>query len=179
MVLDFETAFLQWQGSGLFTVVLPFFLIFTISFAVLEKVKIFGDNKKVNAIVALILGLLVLQSDYIVYAINNFLPNISLVLIVIVMFLVVGGILFVGKDKDWKGLPAGLAALIAFVGIIWALLFDNISQQIVLPWWLYISESAKATLLIVGAIVLVIWLITGSSDKKSDGERFINKIFER
>jgi len=174
MVLDFETAFLQWQGSGLFTVVLPFFLVFTIAFAVLQKIKIFGDNKRVNLIVSLILGLVALQSDYIIYSINNFLPNISLVLIVLVMGLILSGILFFERDKEW-GLGSNLAVIVAVIGIVWALLFDNISQQIVLPWWLYINESAKATLLVIFIIVIVVWLITGETAEeraRRGGEKF-------
>jgi len=180
MVLDFETVFLQWQGSGLFTIILPFFLIFTITFAVLQKIKLFGENKKVNVIIALVIGLVSLQSDYIIYSINNFLPNISLVLIVIVMALVLAGILFIGDEEGWPGVTGGLAAFFAVIGIVWALFFDNISQQFILPWWLYISESAKATLLVIGVIVLVIWLVTKETPverKKRGAESF--KIFRK
>ena len=57
--------------------VLPFLLVFTIVFAILEKTKIFGatkdgeSKKNINAVVALVLGLLMIaQKIFLAFVLN-------------------------------------------------------------------------------------------------------------
>lgn len=166
-MVDFQSVIYQWQDYGLYTVILPFLLIFALVFAVLSQVHILGQDKKVHVIVSLIMGLLAIQSEYIVYVMNNFIPNVSMLLIVIIMLLIVAGLIFSGsKEEEWKGLTQNLAMLIAAAGIIFALLFDNITQTLELPYWLQMSDQAKANVFVVGGIILAIWWITKSDNKK-------------
>ena len=53
----------SWADQGVFAYGLPFLLIFAIIFGVLGKSKLLGDNKGVQATVALAVGLLALQFD--------------------------------------------------------------------------------------------------------------------
>src|SRR3990167_646795 len=51
-----ETVFQHWVFTKF---ILPFLLIFAIVFAILEKTKVFGDDKKqTNAIVSIVIGLI-------------------------------------------------------------------------------------------------------------------------
>jgi len=50
-----------WEQAGVFSYVLPFLLIFAMVFGILTKVKLFGEARSVNAILALVVGLLALQ----------------------------------------------------------------------------------------------------------------------
>ncbi len=79
------------RDFGLFDVILPFLLVFTITFAVLEKTRILGTikihgsddtipNKNLNSMVAFSVALLVVATANIVRAINESLPNIILLL---------------------------------------------------------------------------------------------------
>lgn len=52
-----------WEQMGFFTYVLPFLLIFSMVFGVLSKTKLFEDNKSINVIIALAVGLMSLQWD--------------------------------------------------------------------------------------------------------------------
>jgi len=53
------------QGVGVYDYVLPFLLVFTIIFAILEKTKLFGTEQdgraktNINTILALVIGLIV------------------------------------------------------------------------------------------------------------------------
>ena len=57
--------FSQLEGLGVYEYLLPFLLIFSITFAILEKVKILGEDKKnINIIVSVILvSIAILASD--------------------------------------------------------------------------------------------------------------------
>ena len=76
------------ESLGFYDVALPFILIFTLIFAILQKIKIFGENSKnFNAIIALSMALLVVRQVSIVEIMNQFLPQVSLIALVFVVIL--------------------------------------------------------------------------------------------
>jgi len=88
---DFSEFFFTLQSYGFYEFFLPFLLIFSIVFAILQKIRVLGDKKGVHIVVALAVGLLAIQNSFVVFLINNFLTNIALVIILIIMFLVILG----------------------------------------------------------------------------------------
>ncbi len=122
---DFFRAADAW---GLTDVILPFMLIFIIFFAILEKAKVLGNEKKnlnigVSLIVSLmvviphILGLYPAGGD-VVEIMNRALPSVSLVVVAIIMLLVLLGIF--GGDAHLVGIKMGnWVAVIALVIIVW------------------------------------------------------------
>jgi hypothetical protein len=85
------------QNFGLFDVILPFLLVFTIIFAILEKTKILGveeegrPKKNLNSMVSFVIALLVVATNKIVTALKLALPNIVLLVIVVISFLILIG----------------------------------------------------------------------------------------
>ena len=158
--VDF-VSFISWfEGIGGFDIILPFILIFALSFAVLDKVQIFG-KKNVNVIIAIILGFfLVIQRD-IVVILQGFLPRISMLVLTLIMILLVAGALgFTELGSGWKS----LSVIIAIVGVLWAL---GASVGWNVPALDLFSDQDIAILLIIGVFVLVIWFIIrdgGSGD---------------
>lgn len=115
--------------------ILPFLLVFALVFAILQKTKILGDGKKqIDAIVALVIGLLVVSfanyTDIIVY-LTAFL---AVALVIILVFLLLFGAFFEpGKFEVSNGIKitAGIVALIAVVIAVlyytgaWSYIKDN------------------------------------------------------
>lgn len=101
------------EDFGFFDVVLPFLLVFTVVFAILEKTKIFGveeqkPKRNINSMVAFSVALFVVAASNIVGIIRAALPTITLVLIIIVCFLLLAGSFISGeeefsfKNTKWK-----------------------------------------------------------------------------
>ena len=94
------------QDFGFFTVVLPFLLVFTIIFGILEKTKIFGvekdkqPKKNLNSMIAFVIAFFVVAASNIVEVIQASLPWVSLVLIIIISFLLLTGVFF--GDEEYK-----------------------------------------------------------------------------
>ncbi|MFH0936379.1 MAG: hypothetical protein V1815_01715 [Candidatus Woesearchaeota archaeon] len=165
--MNFNDLVNSFKDIGGFDVFLPFVLIFTISFAVLQKAKILGDKKNINAVVALVIGLLLVQNQNIVNIINTFLPNISLVLVVILMFLLVVGI-FVGGEKRWDTGGWYVAAIIIsiiFVG--WSFFASSVSDRWNLPYWLTNIDSQTISVIIFIAIFLIVIYWISKEEKKT------------
>src|SRR3989344_8350200 len=96
------------RNFGLFDVILPFLLVFTITFAILEKTKILGHDKEKNpkknldAMVAFTIAFFVVAASNIVQAIQVSLPAISMVLLIVVVFmLLLGSIAGESGDKGF------------------------------------------------------------------------------
>ena len=129
MATAFREAIDFFGEIGLFDVVLPFLLVFTIVFAILEKTKVFGieevDGKKytkknLNSIASFVIAFLVVASAELVEIITTVSSNMVVLLLLIVLFLLLVGTFYAEGEKSvfleggWKS----LFMVIAFVGIV-------------------------------------------------------------
>lgn len=173
-MVNFLDVLSQWENMGVFNVLMPFLLVFAITFAVLEKLEIFKGKRQINGIVAAVFGILVVRNQYVVGIINRFLPNISLFMIVILMFLLLIGI-FMGEHKDWKNKLLPLAVVISLIFVIWSLSSDYIGSKWALPDFLInLDETTKAGVLFIAIFVGVIWFVTRNPTSPPGGRPTID-----
>jgi hypothetical protein len=184
-MVDFYDIFYNLQGSGFYEFFLPFILIFAIIYAVLEKVKLFTRedaqkqkvaNTPANIIIALIVGLLLVNQFQIVAALNSFIPAVSFWLVVIVMFLIIIGLFGVGIHNGFSGAMLLFFTIVGIV-VIYAALAPALNFQ--LPYWV----SDNPALIAMGVIFLVvIFAMTGTFKSGSDKneqpwEMMMNRMF--
>lgn len=164
---SFKDLFIYLEKLGVADVLIPFLLIFTVVFAVLEKAKILGEGKKnFNVIVALSIALIVVIPHVMgtypagkdaVVIINNAIPNVSVAIIAIILFLVVAGTFGIN-------LPLGSGIGVLGIGAFLIVLYIFGSSA---GWWSGLPNwiSSETETLIVMAIVFiaVIAFITGGS----------------
>lgn len=106
----------------------PFFLVFFVVFAVLEKTQVLGDkNKQIDALVAFVVGLIVVAVASPTAVISNMVLFLSVALIVLFVVLLLWGFAIGGKadlnlgEKTWVKYLAGLVILVlSLVALIWA-----------------------------------------------------------
>lgn len=114
---------------GLFDVVLPFLLVFTIVFAILEKTKIFGTEKigdqtytrkNLNATVAFVVGFFVVASNKLVQVITDTTSNAMLLLVLSILFLILVGSFHKEESEGFflKGAWSTIFTLIMFFGLL-------------------------------------------------------------
>ena len=171
------------RAFGFFNVVLPFLLIFAIVFGVLEKSKIFGmekvgkeeySRKNLNAIIAFSVAFFVVAAANITGVIQATMPQIALVLVVVVSFLLLFGALL-GEEKWnlWEKSPWLRKTFIA--GIFLAMVFIFLGSFGVLNDVIaYVVANLTGTfitsLIFLGLIVGVAWFIT-HKPKGAGGEK--------
>lgn len=172
--------FYQLQGSGVYEYILPFLLIFSITFAILEKTKILGgtEKKNINVIVSVIIGLIFVTQFSLVYTLNNFLPKISLYIVVAVMAMILFGIFGAKVHEGLGGIGLVVAAIISLVAIYWGL---SPSLGFKLPYWV---QNNFDVIIVLIVIIIIIALVTGGSSsnkvKLSEvGENISNALFKR
>lgn len=171
---------------GLTDIMLPFLLVFVVIYAILQKTKILGEEKKnLGIVVAIVVALLVViphvtgrfpaNSDP-VLIINNALPQVSIVLIAIVFLLVMIGVF--GQDYVFLGVTApGWITLVSLVAII--LIFGGAAG-----WWsgavgdtlqdFFGTESIAIFIMLLTFGIIIAWVT--SESKERDDRTTINRL---
>ncbi|MBI2111952.1 hypothetical protein HYT52_00250 [Candidatus Woesearchaeota archaeon] len=114
---------------GIYDVVLPFLLVFTIMFAILEKTKILGidkiggheyTKKNLNAITSFVVAFLVIASTQLVAILNQVMAHVVLLLVLAISFLLLVGVFFQDKEFSLKDYPNWIKffMILMFIGIV-------------------------------------------------------------
>lgn len=162
---------------GVFDVVLPFILIFTIVFAILEKTKVFGTEtfdgktytkKNLNALASFAIAFFAVASSRVVQAITQMSANVVVLLFAAVSFLMLVGSFHKEDDKGFalEGVWKTLFILVMFVGLFG--IFLNAIEtdgrtwlQVVFDWLGQFSTNVSvATIVLIGFVVAAMFYIT-------------------
>jgi hypothetical protein len=181
MVSTFRGVIEFFGRLGIYDVVLPFLLVFTVVFAIMEKTRVFGvektkdgefTRKNLNAMVAFVVAFLVVASSRLVAVINQTMAQMVLLLMMSVCFLILIGS-FMRERKEGVFLEKGWATFfmyIMFVGLV--LIFLNALGWLA-PAWYYLmthyDSTIVASLLLVGAMIgFVYWIVKEPKKETSE-----------
>lgn len=167
---------------GVYDIILPFLLVFTIVFAILEKTKIFGvekvgdkqiTKKNINAMVAFVIAFLVIASTRLVAVINEVMANIVLLLILGVSFLLLVGTFFGDKEFTLKEFPGWITffMVIMFIGVV--AIFLNALGWLNYVFFLFENWNAEWAASIIFMVIVIgfIIFITRGENPKKDSEK--------
>ncbi|PIN89391.1 hypothetical protein COU57_06175 [Candidatus Pacearchaeota archaeon CG10_big_fil_rev_8_21_14_0_10_32_14] len=143
----------SWAAAGFFSYLLPFLLIFAMVFGILSTMNIFKGNRSVDAIVALVVGLMALQFDLVPRFFAEVFPRMAVALSIILVLLILAGF-FVDPTKSWimytlLGIGA-ISAVIVLIKTAGSLGWESGY------WWTYnwpVVAGAVLLIVIVGIIV--------------------------
>lgn len=178
----FQNALQNLVDIGLVDVILPFLLVFTIIYAVLMKTSILGkkeEAKKYNIAVAFVIAMFVVVTTPVVEIMKEAIPNVSIIIVAIVMFLILIGVL--GGDAKWMG-----GSLSGWIALIAAVVVFYIFGSAAWGWtagrnvwwldWMYHGQTAS-TVIVLLVFGIVVWFVT-KEDKKEE-KKDEDKIFGR
>ncbi|MFH0831320.1 MAG: hypothetical protein V1886_00420 [archaeon] len=149
----------SWAQHGVFSVLLPFVLVFAVVFAILERTKVLGEKPAVNAIISVAIGLLSLQMDFyrkVFYA--EFFQNLGTGIIILLALLIITGLFITSENGIEQAFKIGGM----IVGIVIFLVILINSAGIARPTTMLWGGSA---VWVSAAVVLglIIWTIVSSS----------------
>jgi|TARA_B100001964_G_C14238698_1_gene603825 hypothetical protein len=169
----FREALIFFGEIGIYDVVLPFLLVFTIIFAILEKTKVFGmeevdgvkvTRKNLNAITSFVIGFMVIASSRLVEIITDISSQVVILLMLSIFFLLLVGSFYNAEDfkdgvflnKPWNI----IFMIIMFIGIITIFLqaIKTKSGESWLEWfWRFMSThwSSKAVASVILLVVII------------------------
>ncbi|MFA5857048.1 MAG: hypothetical protein WC867_06815 [Candidatus Pacearchaeota archaeon] len=144
----------EWEQFGVFAYVLPFLLIFAIVFGILNKSKLLGENKGVQATIGLAVGLLSLQFNMVTNFYSIIFPHFGIGIAVLLISIILVGIS--GDKIPW--MPKFLfwiGAIIALVVILFSFSDYNWFGGNFL--WANSMSSIIAGILIIAAIAFIVF----------------------
>ncbi len=168
------------KDLGIYDVVLPFLLVFTLVFAIFEKTKVFGTEKigeteypkkNLNAMTAFVIAFLVIASSKLVALINEAAANIVILIMVSVFFLVLVSTFYRDGKFELEGGWKTFFLIIMFIGVVlifaYAIKIDSTNQYCSgyehgkCPWlayfWNYLDDNWNSNA--VGSIILIVFII--------------------
>jgi hypothetical protein len=149
----------SWEQAGVFSYVLPFLLIFSIVFGILMKTQIFKDNKGLNGVIALVIGLLAMQFDLVPIFFSQIFPRVGIALSIILVLLILVGLFF---DPNNKFVGYGLLGVGVIIFLVVLTKTAGSLGWYSFDWWF----ANWQTILGYGAIIAIIFGIINSVGPK-------------
>lgn len=159
---------------GIYDVVLPFLLVFSITFAIFEKTKVLGTEeiegkkytkKNLNAMAAFVIAFMVIASSKLVEMITEVSSYMVILLLLIVFFLLLIGTFYkegegVFFEGPWK-IGGMIVLLIGIVAIfLQAMKMENGEGFLEYGWkWLVDNISSTAVASIILLVVILLFML--------------------
>lgn len=161
---------------GVYDVILPFLLVFTAMFAILEKTRVLGmeeidgvkyTRKNQNSMLAFVIAFLVIASSELVRAINEAMANVVLLILLSISFMLLVGSLNTGDEEfaltgGWKT----TFITIFFVGLVGIFLHAiQYKNQPFLEWaWDYLQTKWNTnwfgSLILIAIMIGIMFYVT-------------------
>jgi hypothetical protein len=176
---------------GIYDVVLPFLLIFTIVYAILERTRVLGVEKidgkeytkrNLNAMAAFTIAFLTIASSKLVETITSVSSNVVILLLLGVFFLMLVGTFYqqgeLWGEKGLTGWVRTLFIIIMLVGIIG--IFMNALKTSSGETWLdysinylsaYWSSTGVASIILIILVIVFIGYLTRGESKGSEAKK--------
>lgn len=179
----FREALVFFDQVGLYDVVLPFLLVFTLVFGTLEKSKIFGTEKgrdgktytrkNLNSMIAFVVGFFVVASAQLVQLINVFVSRVALVLVIIVMFMLLVATFYKEQGDEGIDFSRWVPILAPIVLVAITLIFlDGVGW--LGPLWSYATgywdSNLMGTILLFLIVIGFMYYVAKPQGKKDKSE---------
>lgn len=161
---SFQQLMQAWTNLGVFTVLLPLLLIFTIVFAILEKVNLF-NNRGVHLIIALVIGFFTISNPYVSGFFMYLFSNLALGIAILLCLLVLVGIAL----KDEEGAGTWLFGIAGFVLFIFVLARSGALRILIgeeLLYWLKMNIALVIIVLVIIGAIAFVWKGTAPETTK-------------
>ena len=153
--------------------ILPFLLVFTLIFAILQKSKILGEGKKqIDAIVALVIGLIIISFGYATGIILSLIPLLAVGSVVILVFMLLYGLSFEpGSFKLHGGVKAAIGVLAAISVIVATLIATGAWSYLVEQFNTTGNSSSILMNLVFIVLIAVAFAVFAFGGKKESGDK--------
>lgn len=146
--------------------IFPFALIFFILFGILEKTKVFGDDRKqLHALIAAVIGLVFVGAVSPKLIVENLILFLTVAIVVVFIALLLWGFVSGGEAKipdKVKPMVGGVVVLAVAIALLWALgvqisffedVFDFVFKS---SWSSDFWTNAAFIIVVIVAVVLVV-----------------------
>lgn len=170
---------------GMYDVVLPFLLVFTIVFAILEKTKILGTEKSpnhtidgeamtvtrknMNAMTSFVIAFFVVASSQLVAVINEVASQTFLLLLLVILFLMLAGVLKkegeYELERGWRNFFMGIGIVTITLIFLNSLGWLEEVYDFLVDYW--DTDAISAIILLILIIIFIAWITRSPADSRA------------
>ena len=152
-------------------VILPFLLVFVLVFALLQKSSILGkDKRQIDAIIALVIGLIVVVYANAVNIILVLMPFLAVTAVIILVFLILFSMVYAeGEFKLHMGVKIGFGVVIGLALLIAVLLITGAWDYLYDLIFFSGSQSSWVSNIIFAVIIVIAFAVVLLAPKKEAG----------
>jgi small-conductance mechanosensitive channel len=164
-----------WVDLGLYDVILPFLFVFTIVYATLDRTRILGGYKNINALMGFCIGFIAAASVSTVDSIHMFFSATGFLMVaglsIMILASMFGITSIVGKDGKWYDKMPRIVITV----IMAAAIFYMLSIAFGFERWLIalipnISTGIVQSVVVGAFFVLIMWyIVRGTGSSSSSG----------
>ena len=103
MVISLAEVFYQWETIGLFDIILPFLLVFAVIYGILTYSKIFGGQKGLSVVVAMVIGLLAIRFPFFADFLAEISPRLAVGITILLALIILIGLFTPANYQDILG----------------------------------------------------------------------------
>ncbi len=155
--ISFDQIINSWQQAGFFSVMLPFLLIFALTFGILTRVKIFKENKAINAIIAAVVGLMALQVPMVTAFFSQLFPRFGIALGIILVLMIIAGFFTDPDNATINYILLGISVIIVIVVLLQTSGGLGLQSG---AWW---ADNWPVFAGAIFILILVIFIVAGTS----------------
>lgn len=152
---------LQLEQLGVFSFLLPFLIIFSLIFGILSTINLFENNKAINAIISLSVGLMALQFGFVSNFFSELFPRLGVGLAIILVFLIFLGLFREPEDKWMNYVMMLIGTIIVISILIQSAAFSGSS------FGFFISQFSGLIIGVIIVFVLIAAVIGSAGGKKN------------
>ena len=192
MASDFRETIVFLNDLGLYDVVLPFLLVFTVTFALLDKTKVLGEEKvdgqeggypkkHLNSLAAFVIAFFVVASSKLVETIMQISSQIVILLLGGFFFLLLAGSIVTSSKNDTpyflsEGWPRNVGLGIMFIGLVFIFLntlktgsgsSEKTWLMAILDWFSRFSTDISVSAIVLVAIIVGFMFYVGRDSSGS------------
>jgi hypothetical protein len=165
---DIGNALFSLEQMGVFSYLLPFLLIFALVYGILSKTNILGNSKGINVVLALAIGLMALQFNFVSYFFSEIFPRLGVGLaILLVIVVLLSAFVDLQAHPQIKWVFGIVGALITLIIVFQSLgsSFGFGSNFGFNTWGItYFLQRNLGIILVIGVFALLFWKIISSGD---------------
>lgn len=144
-----------WEQAGVFSYVLPFLLIFALVFGIMNQIKLFESNRAINGIIALVVGLMALQFDFVPIFFSEIFPRLGVGLAILLVAMILMGMF--APNRTWVTYTFFGISVIIFIVVL-------VKTVGWLGWQSsYFLQNYGGSLIGIGVFLVIIGVIIASS----------------
>ncbi|MCX8193797.1 MAG: hypothetical protein N3G19_00305 [Candidatus Pacearchaeota archaeon] len=166
-VTEFRQVIEQWAQFGLFDVLLPLLLVFTLVFAILEKINIF-KNRGVNLVIALVLAFFAVTNPAVSIFFMYLFSNLAIGVAVLLVMIILVGFALKPEGKTWEWVFGIGGAILLLVILAKSGFFSYVFGP---NAWYWMQQNASWIILLIIIALAIIGVVVGVGGEKEKNSK--------